>query len=122
MAIATVISITGQAWARDAEGNLRELRVGDTLLEGETLITSDTGSAQLDFGDGLNPTLVEGDEQVVMTSEIDGNEPTDASEFAALDQDIEALLAALDDDSIDLLDILDATAAGAGPGGAADGG
>ncbi|QHC50324.1 retention module-containing protein [Billgrantia tianxiuensis] len=122
MAIATVISITGQAWARDAEGNLRELRVGDTLLEGETLITSDTGSAQLDFGDGLNPTLVEGDEQVVMTSEIDGDEPTDASEFAALDQDIEALLAALDDDSIDLLDILDATAAGAGPGGAADGG
>ncbi|MCE8036039.1 hypothetical protein, partial [Halomonas sp. MCCC 1A11057] len=52
----------------------------------------------------------------------DGDEPTDASEFAALDQDIEALLAALDDDSIDLLDILDATAAGAGPGGAADGG
>jgi uncharacterized membrane protein len=117
-----VISITGQAWARDADGNLRELRVGDTIQQGEVLITSDGGSAQLDFGDGLNPTLVEGDEQVVMTPELDGDEPTDASEFAALDQDIEALLAALDDDSIDLLDILDATAAGAGPGGAADGG
>ncbi|MCE8034434.1 retention module-containing protein, partial [Halomonas sp. MCCC 1A11057] len=105
-----VISITGQAWARDADGNLRELRVGDTIQQGEVLITSDGGSAQLDFGDGLNPTLVEGDEQVVMTPELDGDEPTDASEFAALDQDIEALLAALDDDSIDLLDILDATA------------
>ncbi|MGR2737382.1 retention module-containing protein, partial [Billgrantia sp. Q4P2] len=122
MVTAKVISITGQAWARDAEGNLRELRVGDTLQEGEVLITSDNGSVQLDFGDGLNPALVEGGEQVVMTPELDAGEAADASEFAALDDDLEALLAALDDDSIDLLDILDATAAGAGPGGAADGG
>ncbi|MFQ3787610.1 BapA/Bap/LapF family large adhesin [Halomonas sp. A29] len=122
MAIATVISITGQAWARDAEGNLRELRVGDTLQEGEVLVTSDAGSAQLDFGDGLDPALVEGGEQVVMTPELDADEAVDVSEFAALDEDLDALLAALDDDSIDLLDVLDATAAGAGPGGAADGG
>ncbi|MGR4068002.1 retention module-containing protein [Billgrantia sp. C5P2] len=122
MAIATVISITGQAWARDAEGNLRELRVGDTLQEGEVLVTSDNGSAQLDFADGIDPVLVEGGEQVVMTPELDADEAVDASEFAALDEDLEALLTALDDDSVDLLDILDATAAGAGPGGGADGG
>ncbi|MDX5379088.1 MAG: retention module-containing protein, partial [Halomonas sp.] len=122
MAIATVISITGQAWARDAEGNLRELRVGDTLQEGEVLVTSDNGSAQLDFGDGLEAALIENGEQVVMMPELDGDEPADASEFAALDEDLEALLTALDDDSVDLLDVLDATAAGAGPGGGADGG
>ncbi|NIC04220.1 retention module-containing protein [Billgrantia bachuensis] len=122
MAIATVISITGQAWARDAEGNLRELRVGDTLQEGEVLITSDNGSAQLDFADGLDPALVEGGEQVVMTPELDADEAADVSEFAALDEDLEALLTALDDDSVDLLDVLDATAAGAGLGGGADGG
>ncbi|QOR39134.1 retention module-containing protein [Billgrantia diversa] len=122
MAIATVISITGQAWARDAEGNLRELRVGDTLQEDEVLITSDNGSAQLDFADGTDPVLVEDGEQVVMTPELDANETADVSEFAALDEDLEALLTALDDDSVDLLDVLDATAAGAGPGGGADGG
>ncbi|MCE8002281.1 BapA/Bap/LapF family large adhesin [Billgrantia ethanolica] len=122
MANATVISITGRAWARDAEGNVRELSVGDTLQEGEVLVTSDNGSAQLDFGDGQDPTLIEGGEQVAMTPELDVDEVVDASEFAALDEDLEALLAALDDDSVDLLDVLDATAAGAGPGGAADGG
>ncbi|MGY6566031.1 MAG: retention module-containing protein [Halomonadaceae bacterium] len=122
MANATIISITGRAWARDADGNVRELSVGDTLQEGEVLVTSDNGSAQLDFGDGQDPALIEGGEQVAMTPELDADEVVDASEFAALDEDLEALLAALDDDSIDLLDVLDATAAGAGPGGAADGG
>ncbi|KAA0014555.1 retention module-containing protein [Billgrantia pellis] len=122
MAIATVISITGQAWARDAEGNLRELRVGDTLQEGEVLITSDSGSAQLDFADGLEPTQVEGGEQVAMARELDAEETPDPADFAALDEDLEALLTALDDEDTDLLDVLDATAAGAGGGGTANGG
>ncbi|WP_444677834.1 retention module-containing protein [Halomonas sp. E19] len=122
MAIATVISITGQAWARDAQGNLRELRIGDTLQEGDVLVTSEGGNAQLDFDDGLAPTLVEAGEQVSLPSELGTESDLDASDFAALDDDLEALLAALDDDTIDLLDILDATAAGAGGGGGADGG
>ena len=122
MTIATVLSISGQAWARDASGNLRELRVGDTLQEGETVVTSNGGDVQLDFGDNLDPTQIEGGEQVLITQELSTDQPIEASEFAALDQDLEALLAALEDDTVDLLDILDATAAGAGPGGAADGG
>ena len=116
MSIATVLSISGQAWARDASGNLRELRVGDTLLAGETVVTSQGGDVQLDFGDNLDPTLIEGGEQVVMNPELDGSQTVEASEFAALDRDLEAILAALDDDTIDLLDVLDATAAGAGIG------
>ncbi|MCE8022192.1 retention module-containing protein, partial [Halomonas sp. MCCC 1A11036] len=122
MSIATVVSITGQAWARDADGNMRELRVGDTLLEGESLVTSDNGRVELDFADNLDPTVIEGGQVVAMTPELDADQPVDVGEFSALDEDLEALLAALDDDSIDLLDVLDATAAGAGPGGAADGG
>jgi hypothetical protein len=117
-----VISVTGKAWARDAEGNLRELRAGDTIQPGEELVTSDAGSAQLDFGDGTNPVQIDGGEEVAVTPELAAEAEVDASEFAALDRDLEALLAALDDDIIDLLDVLDATAAGAGPGGAADGG
>ncbi|QTP59417.1 retention module-containing protein [Billgrantia antri] len=122
MSIATVLSISGQAWARDASGNLRELRVGDALQEGETVITSNGGDVQLDFGDNLDPTVIQGGEQVVMTQELGADQPVDASDFAALDEDLQALLTALDDESIDLLDVLDATAAGAGPGGGADGG
>src|SRR5690554_2486133 len=122
MTIATVIAITGQAWARDADGNLRELRVGDTLQEGETLVTGDNARVQLDFGDGLGPTEIDGGQQVAMTAELDAGEPAEPSEFSALDEDLEALLAAIDEGEGDLLDAQDATAAGAGPGGGADGG
>ncbi|RCV90830.1 retention module-containing protein, partial [Billgrantia montanilacus] len=122
MSIATVVSISGQAWARDADGNMRELRVGDTLAEGESLITSDNGRVELDFADSLEPTVIEGGQVVAMTPELDADLPVDIGEFSALDEDLEALLAALDDDELDLLDVLDATAAGAGPGGGADGG
>ncbi len=85
-------------------------------------MTSNGGDVQLDFGDNLDPTQIEGGEQVLITQELSTDQPVEASEFAALDEDLEALLAALEDDTVDLLDILDATAAGAGPGGAADGG
>src|SRR5690554_3930830 len=122
MTIATVIAITGQAWARDADGNLRELRVGDTLQEGETLVTGDNARVQLDFGDGLGPTEIDGGQQVAMTPELDSSQPAEASEFSALDEDLEALLAAIDEGEGDLLDALDPTAAGAGPGGGAEGG
>src|SRR5690554_2091641 len=124
MAIATVLSITGRVWARDEEGNVRELSVGDTLLEGEVLVTSDNGSAQLDFGDGLDPTLVEGGEQITMTPELETDGPLDGSEFAALDDDLKALLTAIDEGEGDLLDLLEAPAAGpgAGGGGGAEGG
>ncbi|WP_183329308.1 retention module-containing protein, partial [Halomonas campaniensis] len=122
MTIATVTAITGQAWARDADGNLRELRVGDTLQEGEVLVTSDNGRVELDFGDALDPTVIEGGQQVAMTPELDPEQAVDAEEASALDEDLEALLTAIDEGEGDLLADLDATAAGAGPGGAADGG
>ena len=32
-------TLSGQAWARDAEGNLRELRPGDLVQPDETLVT-----------------------------------------------------------------------------------
>ncbi|WP_163575619.1 BapA/Bap/LapF family large adhesin [Halomonas faecis] len=122
MSIATVVSITGQAWARDEEGNLRELSVGDTLQEGEVLVTSDNGRVQLDFGDGLDPTVVAGGEEVTITPELDAEQEVDESEFAAMDDDIDALLAAVEEEDGDLLEALEATAAGAGGGGADGGG
>src|SRR5690554_169938 len=57
-----------------------------------------------------------------MTPELDSSQSAEASEFSALDEDLEALLAAIDEGEGDLLDALDPTAAGAGPGGGAEGG
>ncbi|WP_146779534.1 retention module-containing protein [Vreelandella sulfidaeris] len=121
MATATIISMSGQAWARDEAGNLRELSIGDVLQEGEVLITSSDGSVELDFADGSGLNLVEGGQQVAVTPEM-ANESTVATEDSSvLDEDLEALLTALDDEDGDLLEILDATAAGAGVGGGGGG-
>ncbi|MFD2665011.1 retention module-containing protein [Halomonas halophila] len=120
MTIATVVSITGQAWARDADGNLRELSVGDALQEGETLVTSDGGRAVLDFGDGLEPAAIAGGEEVVMTPDLASDQAPASEEASAQDGDIAALLAAIDEGEGDLLEGLDATAAG-GAGGAGGG-
>ncbi|PRY70746.1 retention module-containing protein, partial [Halomonas ventosae] len=122
MTIAIIISISGQAWARDEAGNLRELRVGDTLQEGETLVTSDNGRVELDFADGLDPTMIEGGQEVVMAPDLDVEQPVAAEEASAQDEDLEALLTAIDEGEGDLLEDLDATAAGAGGAGGEGGG
>ncbi|WP_280550460.1 retention module-containing protein, partial [Halomonas sp. 11-S5] len=122
MTIATIISISGQAWARDEAGNLRELRVGDTLQEGETLVTSDNGRVQLDFGDGLDPTVIDGGQEVVMTPDLDTEQPVAAEDASVQDADLEALLTALDEGEGDILEDLAATAAGAGGAGGEGGG
>ncbi|MCI0510102.1 retention module-containing protein, partial [Chromohalobacter sp.] len=122
MSIATVVSITGQAWARDPDGNLRELSVGDVLKEGETLITSANGSVQLDFNDGLPPTLIGGDEQVALTNDVDAENASGQDESAVQDSEVEALLSALEEEEGDLFELLEATAAGGGAAGGGGGG
>ncbi|PTB00889.1 retention module-containing protein, partial [Halomonas urumqiensis] len=116
MIIATVVSITGQAWARDAQGNLRELSAGSTLEEGETLVTADNAQVAMDFDDGLPPSVIEGGQAVVMSGDLDAEQPVDNQEFSAFDEDLDALLTAIDEGEGDLLDDLDATAAGPGAG------
>ncbi|WP_431023493.1 retention module-containing protein [Halomonas sp. H5] len=123
MSIAVVLSVTGQAWARDAEGNLRELRPGDVLQEGEVVVTSDDGSVDLDFGGGeAGLVVIEPGQEVLMQAELAPDAEVDAEQASVQDDEVEALLAALEDDDIDLLDILEDTAAGAGAGGDGAGG
>ncbi|WP_282042087.1 retention module-containing protein [Halomonas alimentaria] len=122
MIIATVTAISGQAWARDAAGNLRELRIGDTLQEGEVLVTAEGGRVELDVGGGAAPTVIQGGQEVAMSPELDADAPVTEEEASALDEDLETLLTAIDEGEGDLLVDLDAPAAGAGPGGSAEGG
>ncbi|WP_141320557.1 retention module-containing protein, partial [Halomonas halmophila] len=123
MAIATIVSITGQAWARDSQGNLRELQEGDTLEEGETLVTSDNGSVQLDMGDAFGPTTIGGGEVVSLSPEMDASVPASVDESSVSDDELQAMLTALEQESGDLLQYLEAPAAGgAGAGGGQGGG
>ncbi|XGA79600.1 DUF5801 domain-containing protein [Halomonas sp. CH40] len=122
MSIATVVAITGQAFARDEDGNLRELSVGDTLQEGETLVTSPNGEVQLDFNDGLPPTSIGGGEEVAMNGDVDAESAADEGESATQDDELEAILAALEDEEGDILELLEATAAGGGAAGGGGGG
>ncbi|SDK85603.1 type I secretion C-terminal target domain (VC_A0849 subclass) [Modicisalibacter muralis] len=114
--IATVLSVTGQAWARDADGNLRVLEPGDVLLEGETLITSDNGRVRLDFGDA-EPVAIGPGQSIAMLAELNADNPVPEDEAATTDESVEALLAAIEAGEGDLLDVLDPTAAGLGGGG-----
>nr|WP_299240255.1 retention module-containing protein [uncultured Halomonas sp.] len=115
--IATVLSAVGQVWARSAEGNLRVLKAGDVLLEGEEVLTSDSGSVRLEFADARTRT-VGPDESLFLLGEMSVNE---AQEAVELNDNIEALLTAIEQGNEDLLEILPSPTAGPGTGGGGGG-
>ncbi len=121
MSIANLISLEGLAWARPPEGQLRELRIGDALQPGEFLVTGSGSRALLDLMDAPD-TLVVGAGRVVeldaLVLESMAGAETDSTRD---DEELEALLAALEDPEIDLLAVLDPAAAGPGGGGEAGG-
>ncbi|MEZ5568977.1 MAG: retention module-containing protein, partial [Halioglobus sp.] len=66
---AVVTAITGKAYARDEEGELRALRAGDVLQEGDTLITPDGSSVQLELPDG-SPLQVTDTPEMAITRDL----------------------------------------------------
>ncbi|MDO6440732.1 immunoglobulin-like domain-containing protein [Marinobacter sp. 2_MG-2023] len=61
--LAIVVSLIGQAWAENANGERRLLSVGDQLGVDETLIMEEGARVDLDFGDNQQLTFV-GEQQV----------------------------------------------------------
>ncbi|MEW6134067.1 MAG: retention module-containing protein, partial [Pseudomonadota bacterium] len=55
--VATVVAVEGQAFARSPSGQMRPLRVGDTVREGDTIITLADGEVQLDLVNGQSIAL-----------------------------------------------------------------
>ena len=51
-AVATVIAVEGQAFARNPAGEMRPLQAGDVLLQGDTVVTMPGAEVQLAFADG----------------------------------------------------------------------
>ncbi len=118
-AVATVIAVEGQAFARNPAGDLRPLKAGDVLLEGDTVMTPPGGQVQLAFADGHQLTLLP-DERFSFTAETSPHaQPgTDAAALPA--GEAERIIQALErGENID--DQLDPTAAGLNGGGNNDG-
>ncbi|WP_131182154.1 hypothetical protein, partial [Phytopseudomonas daroniae] len=66
---ATVVALTGQAWAQSANGERRELHAGDRLQGDEILITAPGVQVDLDFGDNRVLSLV-GEQDVTLDESV----------------------------------------------------
>ncbi|MCP4211663.1 MAG: retention module-containing protein, partial [Halieaceae bacterium] len=107
---ATVTAITGRAMARNSDGELRVLRVGDTLREGESVVTPDGGSVELALADG-SPLGVPGATEMAITGDLLAETAVGVDESALQDETVQQVLTALDSGE-DLGDVVPATAAG----------
>ncbi|MEP1595101.1 MAG: retention module-containing protein, partial [Halieaceae bacterium] len=118
IAIANVVAVIGKAYARNADGELREIKPGDVLLEGETVVTPDGSRVELELTDG-NPFIISDVEEMAITRDLMAETASSADETVVEDESVDAILAALESGE-DLGDVLEATAAGgsaSGPGG-----
>ena len=55
--VATVVRIDGQVFARNADGEVRLLKEGDTLREGEVVITGAGSRVELAYADGGSTSI-----------------------------------------------------------------
>ncbi|MDA8752764.1 retention module-containing protein, partial [Halieaceae bacterium] len=120
VAIATVVAVIGKGYARNADGELRELKPGDVLLEGETVVTPDGSSVELSMSDG-SPLVIADMPEMTLTADLLADTASTRDESEITDESVDALLAALEGDG-DLGDVLEATAAGLGGGTGGPGG
>ncbi|MDO6686993.1 MULTISPECIES: retention module-containing protein, partial [unclassified Agarivorans] len=105
---ATIVSIQGQAFAVDAQGNIRSLQPGDSVVPGEMIITSQ--GAQLGFYYGEDQYLL-GDNSATQLPNVDIAE---GPLSAANDLDVDALQQAILEGA-DPTELFEATAAGGAP-------
>ncbi|MCA0976734.1 retention module-containing protein, partial [Halomonas denitrificans] len=122
MIIATVVQLVGQAWARDAEGNLRALAEGDQLREGEVVITGNGARVRLEQVDGAPLVEMESNAQILLTQDVAEGSGEGEQAPVLEDPDVARVLALLEESDGDLLDILEAPAAGAAGGAGVEGG
>ncbi|UTF61349.1 Ig-like domain-containing protein [Gilvimarinus sp. DA14] len=92
---AAVISLQGRAWAKDAEGNLRELKVGDVLAADEQLVTETNTQITLDFGGGETASLA-GAHTVSMSPDLWPETAASEAQASVLEEQFDSILASLE--------------------------
>ncbi|MBT9590791.1 MAG: retention module-containing protein, partial [Thiobacillus sp.] len=114
-AVATVISVEGQAFARDPAGQMRALKPGDILREGDTIVTMPGGQVQLAFLEGHMLSLLP-NETFQFSAETSPTSRPDVAEASLPAGEADRIIQALErGENID--DLLDPTAAGLDGGG-----
>ncbi len=94
-AVATVIAVEGQAFARDTAGQMRPLRAGDVLREGDSVVTMPGGQVQLAFLDGKLLTLLP-DETFQFSAETAPTSRPDVAEASLPAGEAERIIQALE--------------------------
>ncbi|MGE5469918.1 MAG: retention module-containing protein, partial [Bacteroidota bacterium] len=84
--IAKVSSINGEAFARDASGKLHQLKVGDSIREGETVVAADGSQILLTLVDGREITVRPG-EIARIDAEVGALVKPDASDSAVVNHE-----------------------------------
>ncbi|MFI9653061.1 retention module-containing protein, partial [Guyparkeria sp. GHLCS8-2] len=118
-AIAVILEVEGDVWARSADGEMRMLRAGDTVFAGETVVTAQGARVELDLSNGDTVQLASGQSLLISPEMLAEAEPS-ADEQAVTDPGVAEVLALLEGDG-DILEELEAPAAGT-TGGDAGGG
>ncbi|MEY2909651.1 MAG: hypothetical protein RLZZ602_2174, partial [Pseudomonadota bacterium] len=122
--IGIVTKLTGVVYARDAEGNLRELSLSSEVFQGETLVTAQGSIVEVTVPDAP-PIVVPGARELLLNGEVTLAGRNTAEDAMLAEESLDALVAALEGGEGDLLtgegDLFDelgleATAAG-GAGG-----
>jgi len=79
--VAKVTSLSGEAFARDAAGKVRHLKLGDTIREGESVVASDGSQVVLALADGREMTVRSG-EVAKLDAEVAAQVKPDATDSA----------------------------------------
>jgi hypothetical protein len=111
--IATVSSVSGVNYAKSAAGDWRELKPGDVVFEGDSIVNGPGGKVELALNDG-NTMVVDESGEVLVSTDLLSIEAPVADENAIEGEDVAALLEALET-GVDLNEVLEETAAGGGP-------
>ncbi|MBL8403970.1 MAG: retention module-containing protein, partial [Dechloromonas sp.] len=119
--IAKVSVLSGQAFARDSAGNMRRLKLGDVIREGESVVAAQGANVVLALADGRELNVRPG-ETARIDAEVAAAVPPDASDSALTNnpQGFQKITQALQSGG-NLDDLLEDTAAGAGPQGGNEG-
>ncbi|MBK6286173.1 MAG: retention module-containing protein [Gammaproteobacteria bacterium] len=110
--VGTLKSVTGKAFARDESGNIRPLRSGDSVHEGETLVTGQGARAELVFVDASSLAIGEG-RTISISPELLLEGAPDAAESSLSASTVDEVLRALPNGQ-NLSEEMDVTAAGLG--------
>ena len=112
--IGTVSKLVGKVFARAEDGSLRELRLGDQVFEGETVVTAEGAVVEI-VSPEAPPIVVSGDRDLLLTGELAVATRATAEEAALAGDTIDAVVAALEGEG-DLLEGLEETAASGAAG------